>query len=84
MKMFMDGPPPIPGRYREHANHAINLLNVISFIRSKYSWYPDNDGVPSIAFRMIGKEESLQWIFRSEQDRDAKYDELLSYSAPGK
>lgn len=82
--MFMDGPPSIHGRYDKHVNVAINLLNVISFSRSKYAWYPDNEGVPSLAFSMIGRDEALEWIFRTEQDREAKYQELLSYSAPGK
>lgn len=57
-------------------NKPLNLANCISLEKKKFSWYPDNVGLPSISFYFQNKEEI--WVYKSIQQRDADYQRILT------
>lgn len=57
-------------------NEPININVVTSILKSRTNWYPDNEGLPSILFRIMGNM-TLSWVYREEKDRDKDYERLL-------
>lgn len=43
-------------------NPFINLALVRSIEKTKYSWYPDNEGLPAIKFN-FGENDSAVWVY---------------------
>ncbi|UAW96513.1 hypothetical protein pEaSNUABM22_00025 [Erwinia phage pEa_SNUABM_22] len=59
--------PPIGLERIEYRNYnydnvSLNILNIISVVPSAFKSYPDNEGTPSIAFEMRGREKPVHWI----------------------
>jgi hypothetical protein len=71
--------PSIVYRYGRDSvvNNPVNLALCRSLSKSRYHWYPDNVGKPSILFNGCDTE----WVFKSEAERDAEFDRLASIKA---
>lgn len=55
-------------------NNAVNL-DLCKFLRkTRYSWYPDNVGLPSIKFEGCDTE----WVFKEETARDVEHARLAN------
>lgn len=50
-------------------NDPVNIALCKSISRSKFAWYPDNTGLPSIAFHGCDAE----WVFESETHRESEF-----------
>ena len=76
-------------KYNRHIinNPPINLDFVLTFDKSTYKIYPDNDGLPSIKFYTVnynGLSSSnvcicAEWVFEDEEKRNKEYLRLLTY-----
>lgn len=66
--------------YRSSAvqNKPVNLDLCTSLSKSKFAWYPDNTGRPSIKFNGCDTE----WSYSSEEVRDAEFDLIATNSHP--
>ena len=62
-------------------NNPINISLCESIQKSRLRYYPDNNGIPSLLFlfNKTSDEQSndRRWNFRSEEDRDFAYDEIM-------
>jgi hypothetical protein len=55
-------------------NNPINLDLCKSIEKTKFSWYPDNIGKPSITFNGCDS----RWVFDRKQDRDTEFERITS------
>jgi hypothetical protein len=53
-------------------NTPVNLNLCKGIKKSKFAWYPDNIGRPSILF--MGCD--IEWAYKNEEDRDKDYEAL--------
>lgn len=71
------------GRYEDHINNPVNLANVNGIKKQQLNYYPDNNGVPGIAFIGTAKRKSddeILWIFNNEQERDLCFEAIANNS----
>jgi hypothetical protein len=54
-------------------NLPVNIDLCKSIRKSKFSWYPDNKGKPSIQF--LGCDQ--EWVFDRDKDRDSEFERIL-------
>ncbi len=55
-------------------NDVVNLSLCKSISKGKFSWYPDNEGIPSIIFRGT----KIEWVFNNNQQRDTEFGRIVS------
>lgn len=60
-------------------NYPVNLNVCKSIRKSKFAWYPDNNGRPAISF--IGCD--IQWVYDNVEDRDREWDQLIKIRLKG-
>lgn len=68
---------PLWGRYKEHENHPISVIQVEKIIKNKMGWYPDNVGLPAITFVLVSGKEH-KWAYDKVLDRDKDFEKLLN------
>lgn len=71
------------GRYENHRNIPVNLINVNGIKKKQLKYYPDNDGVPSIYFlgtETKNLEDGIIWIFNKEKERDDCFEAIANNS----
>ena len=54
-------------------NHPVNIDLCTSIRRDRHSWYPDNEGKPSIEFDGC----NARWVYDRDADRDADYERIV-------
>lgn len=64
-------------------NSAVNLSLCTVIRRGFHKWYPDNKGLPSIEFVLIGGANYVTWVFSTEAERDAEYAKAVSAGTAG-
>ncbi len=55
-------------------NHAVNIDRCKHVRKSRFKWYPDNNGKPSLVFKGCDQE----WVYDDEASRDTDYEKILS------
>ena len=53
-------------------NKPINMALVTHIKKTRFAWYPDNEGKPSIMFY----PSTVEWAFHTEKERDDCYASL--------
>ena len=59
-------------RGKKVVNNPVNLALCKTIEKTKYSWYPDNEGRCAIRFNGCDQE----WVFDSKEDRDSEFSRL--------
>lgn len=69
--------------YRGHLlkNDPINIGNVNQISKDRLHFYPDNDGIPTIRFKMNGGED-LIWHYnkKDERIRNEDFQKIVLYT----
>lgn len=70
-------------RYRDHVNRVVNFDLVQTLHKSRKSYYPDNDGIPTIVFS-FGEKDRHDWYFDKGEEvlRDEIFDDLTGKTRP--
>lgn len=66
-------------KYTDHTNEVINLDKIWSFKKSRETYYPDNEGIPTIRF-WFGQDGFHSWFFDKNEEtlRDDTYNSIVS------
>mgnify|MGYP000327237363 CR=1 FL=1 len=66
---------------REIKNHPVNINLIVQVKKGKESWYPDNEGTPSIKFKSTVRD--IVWVYASYQkrNRDEDYERIINSSS---
>ena len=62
----------------EVINKPVNLSLCLSVHKDRLRWYPDNNGRPSIVFKMIPEGKELTWAYDKEIDRNLDYEKIVN------
>lgn len=53
-------------------NNPVNISLCTSISKSKFAWYPDNDGRPAIKFHSC----NVEWVYDNEDERDEEFKKI--------
>ena len=62
-------------KYRQDqrvVNNPVNLSLCTSIYKSKFAWYPDNEGKPAISFSGC----NVEWAYNDETSRDTDFEKI--------
>lgn len=63
-------------------NNPVNLNLVTSIELDTFNWYPDNEGLPAIKFRVVG-DADVTWVYKTKEARDADLNKIEFVSHEG-
>ncbi|AIW03291.1 hypothetical protein CPT_Mater134 [Bacillus phage Mater] len=64
-------------------NSPVNLSLCYSIKKAQNAWYPDNEGIPAIVFKVAGEENPHKWVYQTKAMRDKDYNKLLEGAING-